>query len=204
MTTSIHLILLGAGLGSRMKGPNKLLLPLGNKSVIEHTATELSDLNFQSRTLVTGFESEKVNQKLALFHFESVHNKNFESGMHSSIRMGINSLPHDGFVMIALGDQPEIRRSDYQKLILAAQNHPSAMLISPLYNGKRGNPVLISLKLKHVILAHPDNDRGCSYLFQDYPNDVISVPMDSASVLQDLDTPEDYQCLMTSMNSSQI
>jgi molybdenum cofactor cytidylyltransferase len=201
MKTNVHCLLLCAGQSVRMRPHHKLFLPVQKSSVIEHVLEQIIGANFASMTVVTGFESQRIETLLKPFSIQSVHNPDFASGMHSSIRTGLRSLStQEGFVAVCLADQPHLETKHYETLIEKASAHSNAMLVCPGFEGQRGNPVLINLKLRDFILSQPDHDRGCSYLFELYPNDVISVPMSDHSTLLDLDTPEDYQCLLTSTN----
>ncbi len=185
-----------------MRPLHKLFLPLQKGPVIQHVLEQIIGANFDSVTAVTGFDSERMETLLNPFPLQVVHNSDFMMGMHSSIRMGLRTLSgKEGFVAICLADQPHLQKEHYKTLMETASAHPRAMLICPEFKGQRGNPVLINLKLRDFILSQPDHDRGCSYLFDLYPNDVISVPMSDDSTLLDLDTPEDYQCLLNSTNS---
>lgn len=198
---SIHCLLLCAGQGQRMKPHNKLFLPLEDSTVLQRVVSELRKANFDSFTAVTGFESEKTHNELESNGFTIIHNQRFETGMHSSIKAGLNHLSGaSGFFAVCLADQPLILSHHYNLLIEAAQKNPKAKFIVPYFQGQRGNPALIDLSLREQIFLHPDDDRGCFYLFQDYPDELVSVQMDDDSVLKDLDTPEDYKCLVTSIS----
>jgi molybdenum cofactor cytidylyltransferase len=198
---SVHCLLLCAGKGQRMRPHNKLFLPLSESTVLQKVVEQIKKSDFDSFTAVTGFESEKTSDTLSHLGFSSVHNPLFESGMHSSIKAGLLSLTKsDGFFAVCLADQPMITATHYNQLIHAARKNPEAKLIIPYFEKQRGNPVLISLELRKQILNHPDDDRGCFYLFADYPDECVSVQMNDSSILIDLDTPEDYKCLATSIN----
>ena len=188
-------MLLGAGLGSRMKSSFKLLRPLHHRSVISQVAKNISDANFQEVILITGFKSSEVEKDLQDFNFKKIHNPFYEKGMHSSIRAGLmNISDENSFFAVCLGDQPFLKTEDYNQLIHAVQMNPEAKLIYPEFEGKRGQPVFISLSLKAEILAHPDDDKGCSYLFKKYPS--LGIPMNTDACLMDLDTDEDYNRFM--------
>lgn len=191
----ISSLLLGAGLGSRMKSSFKLLKPFLHHSVICQVAKNISEADFSEVILVTGFKSEEVQKALSQFHFPHVFNSRYETGMHSSIRMGLEKVSDQSlFFAVCLGDQPLIHKEEFNQLIDATRNHPEAKLIYPEFQGQRGHPVLISMSLKNEILAHPDDDKGCSYLFKKYES--LGVPMKTDACLMDLDTDEDYNRLL--------
>ena len=180
-----------------MNGANKLLQDLGGRSVLSRTVGELRQAGFASILAVTGFQSPLVEQELDALDVPFVENKSYETGMHSSIRCGVESMTANGtfgscgFFAVCLGDQPLMRADDYAALIEAAKLNPSASLIVPIVNGERGQPTLISRKLCGEILAHADDDRGCRYLFDKHP--MVAVDLTSTAnhfAFHDVDTPE--------------
>jgi molybdenum cofactor cytidylyltransferase len=188
---SISSLLLSAGLGRRMKNSHKLLLPLKSEVVIIHTAREILKAKFDEVIVITGFHAEDVLDALSSFPFHVAHNAHYETGMHSSIRRGLKAMSEKkGFFAVCLADQPLLKSSDYELLIEAARNNPEAKLIHPEFEGKRGQPVFISKSLREEILAHPDDDKGCAYLFKKYES--LAVAMKTDACLIDLDTQEDY------------
>lgn len=191
----VSALLLCAGKSSRMEGENKLLMKFDTESVIARTAGQVSRARFSEIVAVTGHQSLLIENELQGFseRIRLIGNPHFEVGMHSSIRAGLQALsaPAD-FFAVCLADQPLLTVRDYDHLIRAAalvvEAQPSTLLISPRYNGVRGTPTLISMKLKDEILAHEDSDRGCHYLFERYPNDVAFIDMPFAARPLDVDT----------------
>ncbi len=194
-------LLLCAGQGQRMRSSPKLLLPFGDDLVITKVVREIHASSFDELIAVTGFAQEKMESVLGPLGVRTVFNPLYEAGMHASIRTGLLALRQTGgFVAICLGDLPLLNKNHYQKLIETARRNPDAKIIAPTYGEKQGNPVLISLALKSEILAHPDDDYGCSYLLKKYPDFILKVDMQDDSILTDIDTQEDYQCLLTTTN----
>jgi molybdenum cofactor cytidylyltransferase len=179
-------LLLCAGKSTRM-GRNKMLVDWNGSSLLQHTLAEISQAQFDEVIAVTGHDDEQITK--LLHECRVVMNPKFNEGMHSSIRAGLSSLElKDGFFAVCLGDQPLISTSEYNQLI--SQVDAKHQLIYPSFNGERGNPVLINLALKNEILSHPDDDKGCSYLFKRYPQSCLEVKMSTDSCLIDVDTPE--------------
>jgi molybdenum cofactor cytidylyltransferase len=187
----ISCLLLCAGQSTRM-GQNKLLLPMKGQSIIHKTATEISKSNFNEVIVVTGHESQQIEKELTPLNFKFANNPKYPTGMHSSIKRGlieINESHH--FFAVCLGDQPFLTSLDYNHLINQAKI-TDALIVCPSFEGKQGNPVFISLKLKNEILAQADNDRGCFYLLERYAERTLTVPMTAKATLIDIDTPETY------------
>jgi molybdenum cofactor cytidylyltransferase len=112
--------------------------------------------------------------------------------MLSSVRCGLRALPPDcEAVLIALGDQPSIT-ADLVARIVHAFYASGRGIIVPVHGGKRGHPLLFSARYSQEVLTRYD-DLGLRGLLRAHPEDVFELPADSASVLSDMDYPEDYQ-----------
>ena len=184
-------LLLCAGRSQRMATENKLLKSLKGKPVLQRTIEALSAAPFSEIIAVVGHQAPQITALLSEFSVPFVSNENYQVGLHSSIRKGLQSLKQPcAFFAVCLGDQPLLQTSDYLKLIESAQANPQAKLIYPAFEGQKGNPVLISFTLKDEVLAHPDSDRGCFYLFEKYSSSAVRVELSSKSALMDVDTPE--------------
>ena len=168
-------------------GSNKLLVNWKGAPLVQWTLSEIQSAPFSEVIAVTGHDG--LNLSPILRDVRVVNNPHFDHGMHSSIRAGLKEINlTEGFVAICLGDQPLLNSSDYDELISKADL--KFKLIYPSFNGERGNPVLINLSLREEILSHPDDDRGCSYLFKRYPQSCLEVRMSTDACLRDVDTPE--------------
>jgi molybdenum cofactor cytidylyltransferase len=191
---SLSCLLMAAGQSKRMGASNKLLLPIEGKSVVRRSAESLKRLPFKEIIAVTGFESPMIEAELESLGIGFVHNENFPTGMHSSIRAGILALSDTshGFVVV-LADQPWIDDSVFHRLIDEFSLRTGPRILTSWSDGKRGNPTIISSDFIPEILAEPDGDYGCSYLFKRHPNVVVEVQVQDPGILIDIDTPEDYR-----------
>ena len=69
---------------------------------------------------------------------------------------------------------------------------PPPGILLPAYQGKKGHPALFSIKY----LAESfkiTGDVGFREIVQRHPEEVLLVDVDTASILTDIDTPEEYQ-----------
>lgn len=190
-------LLLAAGRSSRMQGLNKLLLRVGETSLVRRTALEIAKVDLSELVAVTGFEHDKIKKELKPFSFGIVYNKYHLNGMHSSIREGLKALknPCDGF-FVCLADHPYFDSSTLQILMDAFTDRKK--IIFPTFNGERGQPVLIGADYIPEILAHEDGDHGCTYLFENHPDSLIAVPVQTS--LRDIDRPQDYKEYLENCN----
>jgi molybdenum cofactor cytidylyltransferase len=188
-------LLLCAGKSSRTSPDHKLLLKIDDEhSILQRTAMEITRSKFFEVIAVTGFEEELMKAELKGLALEIFHNKHYENGMHSSIKEGLKHLsPEADFFAVCLADQPMLSHEDYNFLIDTVNAHPDFTLFRPVFNGQFGNPAIISKNYITEILAHEDNDKGCSYLFEKYPETTVKVPMKNHSTLIDVDTHELFE-----------
>lgn len=195
--TKISAILLVAGLSSRMKGPNKLLLPFKGKSIVQQTYDQLCHSRVDEIIVVTGRDQQRVMDQLDLKPTSKfVHNEAYTCGMTSSIQKGVESASGNAF-MICLGDMPWLDTSDYNKLLERFQAQFSIdnrVILVPKANGKRGNPVIFSSSYREAIVSHSELN-GCKRLIQDNSDHLIEFTTDNEAHQRDIDTPEEYDQL---------
>ncbi len=65
-------------------------------------------------------------------------------------------------------------------------------ILMPLYDGKRGHPIIFSTVYRDEILTHYDNI-GLRGLLHAHKDDIFELPVKTSGVLSDMDYPEDYQ-----------
>lgn len=194
----ISCILLAAGTSSRMRGKNKLLLKVDEKSLIRKTLEEVKKLPFFEVIVVTGFDNEKIMNELHDLSPRFVHNPDFEKGMHSSIKSAVKSLSPDseGF-FVCLGDQPYFDHKNLKELLKISSQDKNHQVFCPTFEGQRGHPVLLSSTFIPEILQEPDGDYGLAYLLKRHKEAVLEVPIASRNILLDIDQPLDYEKVLS-------
>jgi molybdenum cofactor cytidylyltransferase len=138
--------------------------------------------------VAAALETERVSRKEA---FSFITNPAPEGDMLSSVRCGLRALPPEcEAILVALGDQPSITAELVARIVHAfgASGHG---IVVPVYAGKRGHPILFSARYSEEVLIRHD-DLGLRGLLRAHPEDVLELPADSASVLSDMDYPQDY------------
>jgi molybdenum cofactor cytidylyltransferase len=201
MSAGITAILLAAGESRRMGQP-KLLLPWGETSVLgQVVAMFAAGLSTDTAAgyeilVVTGGARELVEadvMRLAeRYPLRSVYNPEYaQGGMVSSIQAGLAALgPGTRAALIGLGDQPQVREETVRR-ICAAYVQKEAPIVIPSFQGRRGHPWLATKPFWPEILALPPSVSPRQFL-NAHAGQIEYVAADQ-SILQDLDTPEDYQ-----------
>jgi molybdenum cofactor cytidylyltransferase len=190
MNSGIWAIILAAGESKRMGSP-KLVLPFKGKSIIENTVENIRRSGVEEIILVLGADSDKI--MAAVKDMDVIHcfNDNYKMGMLSSVKCGISSLP-DNFraVLVFQGDQPKIGPEIIDSVI-DAYIQSGKGIVMPVFEKKRGHPLLIDSKYRDEVIKLDDN-QGLRALAYKFPSDVFEVGVDFHGVLNDIDTVEDY------------
>ncbi len=187
----IGAIILAAGESRRMRGI-KMSLPFGNKTMIEILIDTVEASKVDSITVVLGAYSERIRALISKYPVEISVNPDFRRGMLSSVQVGIQSLsPKAEAVLVFLGDQPSIAVDTINQIIFAYRNAGKGILV-PVYNERRGHPVLIDLKYRNDILCL-GSKIGLRELLYTHPQDIHELETQDPGVLQDIDDNDDYK-----------
>lgn len=189
----IWALVLAAGESRRM-GRSKQLLPFENQTILETVIDHIVQSTVDETLVVLGSNREKIEEVIKDLPVKSVYNPSYKEGMLSSAQKGFGSLPEEAeAALIFLGDQPKIPTSVIDQVIRAYHSSEKGIVL-PVYDQKRGHPVLISTKYREEV-AHLNHQIGLRELIHNHPEDILEVDLDSSSILEDIDTPEDYKNL---------
>jgi molybdenum cofactor cytidylyltransferase len=181
-----HVLVLAAGASSRLGQP-KQLVKLGGRSALQIVVSQAAAVSGTAVTVVLGAHAGDITYLFQRSPVSYVVNRDWEEGVSSSIRAGIQSLPPScESVMILLGDQVAVTADDLRRLISAAQADERAIVASS-YAQTVGVPAIFPA-FCFSELAQLRGDRGARVLLERHRDRVVRVPMPSAAI--DLDTPE--------------
>jgi CTP:molybdopterin cytidylyltransferase MocA len=176
-------LLLAAGEGSRLGTP-KALLEIGGQSLAERGVALLHDGGADPVIVVTGAAVVSLPGVI------TVHNHDWQTGMGSSLRTGLATLPQDReAVVIALADQPLIGSETVRRLIEAFRD--GARVAVACYDGQPRNPVLIAREHWDDAAAAAVGDIGARAFLRSHPQLVTAVECSDIGSPDDLDTPDD-------------
>jgi molybdenum cofactor cytidylyltransferase len=187
---NVAAIVLAAGRSTRMGGPNKLLAELAGKKLVR-IATEQALASKASEVIVvTGHQAELVEQALQGLKVKLVRNPDFAGGLASSVKAGIAAVSDkvDGAV-VCLGDMPLIDAALIDRLIEAFAPDRGNLIVGPVAEGRRGNPVLWSRRFFSELMTL-DGDIGARHLIGKHGEAVAEVPVEGDSAFLDIDTPQ--------------
>ncbi|MCL4692708.1 MAG: nucleotidyltransferase family protein [Candidatus Hydrogenedentes bacterium] len=187
----IAAIVLAAGESRRM-GRQKLVLPYGDKTVIEHIVSQVLASEIAQTIVVTGHDVQAVEAALLGKPVTFVENRRYKDGMLTSIRAGLQAVTPaaEGF-MVVLGDQPSIDAPTITQLVAGFRAVEKGIVV-PLYDNDTGHPIIISIAYRDDVMTKFD-DTGLRGLIYGHPEYVHRLPVRAPGVLRDMDTPEDYE-----------
>jgi len=187
----ISAILLGAGESKRM-GKDKLFLPWGRTTVLEHCLKVL--LRSRAGEVIVVLQESKgaIGEAGKSPKVKVVNNPDYLEGMSSSIRKGVRVAdPKSAGILIAFGDMPFIRPQTINALIRAFEKAKRRIVV-PMLHGRRGHPVIFPRTYEGELLRL-EGDTGGRAILMKHPEAVLTIPVQSEGVLRDLDTWTDYE-----------
>lgn len=176
-------LLLAAGEGSRLGRP-KALVSVGGRTLVERGVALLRDGGADPVIVVTGAVA------VSLPGVVTVHNPQWRTGMGSSLRVGLATLPADSAaVVVALVDQPLIGAEAVSRLIFAFRDKPGLLVAG--YGGKRRNPVLIPRRYWADVAAEARADLGARGFLESHRDLITIIECGDTGRPDDLDTEDD-------------
>jgi molybdenum cofactor cytidylyltransferase len=135
-------IILAAGSAVRFGGA-KQLADFHGKPLVKNALDAANGSTADYVMLVVGDHSSEILEKVQLGRAQVVYNKNFKTGISSSIKCGIGNLPDDcGAAIVMVADQPFLESNHLDLMIKEFKKTPE-QIVSLSLNGSPRNPVLI-------------------------------------------------------------
>ena len=91
----VDAIVLAAGRSSRMGGPNKLMALFEGRPLVRLTAETARASRAGEVVVVTGHQDERVAAALAGLDVRLAHNRDYQSGLASSLKTGVRAISPD-------------------------------------------------------------------------------------------------------------
>lgn len=193
--TGVSAILLAAGESRRMGDVNKLTLPVRGVPLLRHMAGTLLGSDLHEVVVVTGHAQQTARKLLQGLPVMVVNNVRYREGQMTSVHRGLEALQaHCTGVMVCLSDQPLLLIEDLNRLIHTFLEQCPSRVLVPVFEGRRGNPIILADQHRDAIVAGERN-LGCKRLIEKNPDLVSTLEMETDHVVFDLDTLSDYRRL---------
>jgi molybdenum cofactor cytidylyltransferase len=187
---NVAAIILAAGRSTRMGGPNKLLAELDGKKLVRIATEQALASKASEVVVVTGHQADLVEQALQGLKVKFVRNPDFAGGLASSVKAGISAVSAEAdSAVICLGDMPLIDSSLIDRLIENFAPDRGNLIVVPVADGRRGNPVLWSRRFFRELMTL-DGDIGARHLIARHAEAVAEVPVEGNGAFLDIDTPQ--------------
>ena len=168
-------------------GSPKPLLEWQGVTLIQYQIGQLHAAGVADVIAVLGHRAEDVLLLVDAAGTRGIINEAYREGRASSLRTGAAAAEGAKTVVVLSVDQP--RPAAVTRRLLA--DHTSGITV-PSHDGRRGHPVILDGALLPELREVDEATQGLRSVIARHAADVHEIPFDSATVLLDLNTPEDY------------
>jgi molybdenum cofactor cytidylyltransferase len=189
---NVYTVIFAAGMSTRL-GFNKLTVTVDGEAAISRSVRPFVRPEIEKVFVVTAPGAQAVREKLRGMPVEFIDNASFEEGMAASARVALPYLGEAGRVFFHLGDKPFVSAT-LVKTMLETWETTGASIIVPLWEGKKGHPVLLDVARYGDEIGRIRGDRGLREVIEKHYADVLWLKGDEGCVL-DIDTVEQIDML---------
>lgn len=193
------LIILAAGQGSRFGQPKQNLI-FQKQTLLDRAIATAVSSNCFPIIVVTGAHADLVETSVKAPNVSIVFNPNWEEGMASSIRTGIEAMkvyPDIDNTLFLLCDQPLVTPKLINEMV-RKQDISGKAIVGCTYNNTIGVPMLFHRVLFDELMQLKGHE-GAKKILKGHPDNIATVPFNGGSL--DIDTPEDYERLIKEYGS---
>ena len=200
---SIGAVILAAGMSKRMGQP-KVLMRLNGKTLV-HYPIQLAIIHqLQPIVVIAGKHIDEMKKSLKVTQgIDFVFNPDYESGMASSLKLGIQTVGAKvDAVIVFLADQPFIPNEVVQSLIDHYMLHKEegVRIVRPQYDGVLGHPILFDRSVFNEFNMI-NGDQGGRNVIQNNIKYLKIVSFNNRNWGVDIDTPEEYATMQQDVPS---
>lgn len=177
-------------------GQPKLLLPLAGKTVIEWLVGTLQEASIDPISVLCRADDSALQAELRRLGVTPIIPPCEPADMRESVTLLLRHIAAtqqpqetDGWMLIP-ADHPFIPRQVLNEIVAAWKQSPDQIVV-PRHGERRGHPTIFPWSMSANALSLPEGE-GLNRLLRGNEERVHEVMCDSAAVLFDLDTPNDY------------
>ncbi len=192
--TKIACVVLAAGMAKRF-GSTKQLAELGSagQTLVQTAVNAAVGSRSSYVLLILGHDASEIVARLRPGRAQIILNREYETGIASSVRASISNIPSDSSAAIFMvADQPKVTSeilnqlidSYYSSLTDRKSNAPKIFALSQ--KGEPRNPVLITSDLFQQLLALK-GDVGAREIIRSHTRDLRLIEVEDPAVFEDID-----------------
>ncbi|MCS6866663.1 MAG: nucleotidyltransferase family protein [Gemmata sp.] len=189
-----------AGFSRRMGCP-KLSLPWAGRTILEHVIAACRTGGATRVLVVVGRHVLELARLAAAAGADVCRLPGPTADMRATVECGFTWIEQNITVqplawLLVPADHPLVEPAVVQQLIASFHEQPAFSIFLPTFRGQRGHPVLLAWRHVAGIRNWP-HDSGINRYIRHCAAECWEVPVASESVVWDLDTPDDYQRLLS-------
>jgi len=181
-------VILSGGASHRMGSP-KALVSYQGTSFLEHLLSVTRHPAIGARRVVLGPDANAISQQVALQPEEVVINTEWERGQLSSIHAALRSLPADTEGMLLCPVDHPLVSAGLVNTLIATFLDTRAPVVLPVFEGKRGHPVIFSAAVYGELLRAP-LEMGARAVVWAHKNEVQEIPTAEEGCVLNLNDPD--------------
>ncbi len=197
--------LIPAGGKSMRMGQPKLCLPLGERTILEWVVHAFRGADVSPILVVVPPHLPELGNLAQSAGTEVVRLKNETPDMRATVEAGLRYAeerlvpqPEDDW-FLAPADHPTLEIGVVRTLLAQRRQRPEYSVFVPTYEARRGHPTLIRWQHVHA-LCEFRRDLGINSYLRSQMELTLEVAVESAEILRDLDTIDDYNQLLAWWN----
>lgn len=175
-------------------GQLKALLPWNGVPLIEHQIAALQGAGVERVVVVLGHEAQQLQGLVeGKERVTWVLNPDYAQGKTTSIKSGLKVLGSGkpSTLVVLNVDQP--RTADTIRRLLQQHRQGHSLITIPAYRGKGGHPLVLDSSLLDELRSIKEETLGLLAVVRRHQKETQRVEMETAEVLLDLNTPEQYK-----------
>lgn len=201
-------VILAAGSSKRL-GTSKLTLKIDGRFVIQMAVEPFLHEGIERVYIVTNPENNYIKEVLekrfpSCFEpstvgsaaFTIVINPNFKKGMSSSIITALPYIEDCDAAFFHLGDKPFLKGEILRQMLESyeASKDSQYNIIVPVYQGRKGHPVLLDIKPYVWEMKRLKGDKGLREIIEKHSKSVLFIKGDEGTTF-DIDTEDEINIL---------
>jgi CTP:molybdopterin cytidylyltransferase MocA len=181
--TEVAGLVLAAGAGRRFGGP-KAVVELAGERLVDRAVRVLAEGGVSQVYVVSGSVALSVAGAVV------VENRDWQSGMASSLRAGLDALPTGaGAALVVLVDHVGLTPAAVRRV--AREVTGPASLVAATYDGRQGHPVVLGRDWWPEVRATAAGDQGARAVLAAHRDVLVQVECSDVASAADVDRPGD-------------